>query len=100
MFITSQAKDTDFQTAMAKALDRAHYRQTGRSLLTGLRAFMHSGRPNFSVILSGLRDAHPRSDIVLYTCGPPNLVESLEAAKADANQDPTLPPISHIYSVF
>lgn len=85
LFCTAPPGQTDFPTAVATALDEEHHARTGVSLLTGLRAARHTGRPDFLALLSQLREQHPTGRLQVYSCGPSALAEDLDAARATVN---------------
>jgi hypothetical protein len=100
IFNTSQKDEHDFQTAITAALDKDHYAKTGVSLLTGLRAFPHLGRPRFKTIFESVHRLHPKDKITVYSCAPSAMVESVEEAKSDVNATLGRDVLTHNFSVY
>jgi dual oxidase len=87
IFITQFYRKFDLRTTMLYVCERHFERVAGRSLFTGLRSVTHFGRPPFEKFLNRLKSHHntvPR--IGVFSCGPPPMTKSVEAACSKLNE--------------
>lgn len=59
-----------------------YHQETGRDLLTGLRAQTQLDRPNWHTVLGAIREAHPEEKVDVFFCGPQTLSHKLARESA------------------
>ena len=72
IFITQFYNKFDLRTTMLYLSERHFQISGGKSLLTGLQATTHFGRPNFDNLLYTIEDANRQvGKFGVFSCGPP-----------------------------
>ncbi|XP_071091375.1 dual oxidase 2-like [Haliotis cracherodii] len=81
IFVTQFQQKFDLRTTMLYICERHFQKVENRSLLTGLRAVTHFGRPEFDEFLNSLHYEHPQVRRVgVFSCGPGPMTNSVQAA--------------------
>ncbi|XP_067665053.1 dual oxidase 1-like [Haliotis asinina] len=81
IFVTQFQQKFDLRTTMLYICERHFQKVENRSLLTGLRATTHFGRPEFDEFLNSLHYEHPQVRRVgVFSCGPGPMTNSVQAA--------------------
>lgn len=87
IFISQIKVNTDFRTAMYAVTETRFYKLLGKSLLTGLKAESHFGRPNwlafFEQILTSKPGAvgHAGEDVTVFSCCSPPIRKAIDQAR-------------------
>ncbi|XP_062502786.1 dual oxidase-like isoform X1 [Corticium candelabrum] len=100
IFITQAYHKFDLRTTMLYICERHFERISGRSLFTGLQSITHFGRPPFDIFLAKVKGRH--SDVQrigVFSCGPPPMTKSVEAACSKENEY-ECPILLHHYENF
>lgn len=111
IFITRLKIDSDFRTAMYGVTEKRFYKLLGKSLLTGLQAETHFGRPDWADFFEHVLTAdpktghagHPGEDVTIFSCCSPAIRKGLDVGrKAYISRASTLSArsLSHITSNF
>ncbi|PSN41143.1 hypothetical protein C0J52_05201 [Blattella germanica] len=68
--------------------ERHFQRVCDRSLLTGLKAVTHFGRPNFTQFFKSIQALHPKvRKVGVFSCGPPPLTQIVDKACVGLNKE-------------
>ncbi|XP_065176843.1 dual oxidase 1-like [Sycon ciliatum] len=100
IFITQFYQKFDIRTIMLYICERHFQKISKQSLFTGLKSTVHFGRPQFDKMFDSLQDIHDDvAQIGTFSCGPPPMTRSVEAACVAANQNEG-PVFFHHYENF
>ncbi|XP_045615867.2 dual oxidase 2 [Procambarus clarkii] len=100
VFITQFKSKFDLRTIMLYLAERHFQRVSGTSLFTGLRAITHFSRPNFTSIFKSIKSKYNDASVVgVFTCGSPNLSQSVEHGCQEINKEEG-PVFRHYYENF
>ncbi|CAE1319995.1 DUOX [Acanthosepion pharaonis] len=88
IFITKFFQHYDLRTAMLYICEEYFQKHFGgRSVFTGLKAKTHFGRPQLGVMMKSIHQENPYVRTVgVFSCGPPGMTKSVEAACNDASK--------------
>ncbi|KAK3086551.1 hypothetical protein FSP39_020108 [Pinctada imbricata] len=101
IFITQFRHKFDLRTTMLYICERHFQRLAGKSLMTGLKAVTHFGRPNFLTFFKSLHYEHPGvKKIGVFSSGPLPLRRSVDQACNGANILPEFPLYRHQAETF
>ncbi|KAK3606271.1 hypothetical protein CHS0354_037947 [Potamilus streckersoni] len=101
IFITQFQQKYDLRTTMLYICERHFQKIAGRSLFTGLKATTHFGRPEFVDFLQSLHYEHPDvKQIGVFSCGPPPMTLTVEAACSEVKQYEGFPSYQHHFENF
>nr|CAD7401821.1 unnamed protein product [Timema poppensis] len=86
IFISQFYQKFDLRTILLRVCDR--------SLLTGLRAVTHFGRPNFLQFFKSLQAVNPRvRKVGVFSCGPPPMTQMVDKTCVNLNKETVKGPI-------
>ncbi|GLV42469.1 Dual oxidase [Carabus blaptoides fortunei] len=89
LFVTQFYTKFDLRTTLLYICERHFQRVSGKSLITGLKAVTHFGRPQFKEFFRSLQSLHADvSNIGVFSCGPPPMTTSVERACIQINKVP------------
>ena len=81
IYITQFYDKFDLRTTMLYLSERHFQKSDGRSLLTGLKATTHFGRPNFQALLNTIQTANREFyTFGVFSSGPPGITKNVEVA--------------------
>lgn len=88
IFITKFFQHYDLRTAMLYICEEYFQKHSGgRSVFTGLKAKTHFGRPQLGAMMKSIHQENPHVRTVgVFSCGPPGMTKSVEAACNDASK--------------
>lgn len=94
IFITQFYQKFDLRTILLYICERHFQRVCDRSLLTGLKAVTHFGRPNFTQFFKSVQAVHPKvRKIGVFSCGPPLMTQIVDKACLGLNTETFNGPI-------
>jgi len=102
IFITQFYEKFDLRTILLYICERHFQRLCDKSLLTGLKAVTHFGRPNFRQFLKSVHAVHPKvRKVGVFSCGPPSLTKTVDKACLGLNKETISGPvIQHHFKNF
>nr|CAD7458660.1 unnamed protein product [Timema tahoe] len=87
-------RDLEIADTKRYICERHFQRVCDRSLLTGLRAVTHFGRPNFLQFFKSLQAVNPRvRKVGVFSCGPPPMTQMVDKTCVNLNKETVKGPI-------
>lgn len=88
IYITQVYDKFDLRTTMLYLSERHFQKSDGRSLLTGLKAITHFGRPNFNNLLNTVQTTHREFyTFGVFSSGPPGITKNVDLACKNLNRN-------------
>nr|AGM32489.1 dual oxidase-like protein [Coptotermes formosanus] len=88
IFITQFYQKFDLRTILLYICERHFQRLCDKSLLTGLKAVTHFGRPNFTQFFKSVQAVHPMvRKVGVFSCGPPPMTKMVDKACLGLNKE-------------
>ncbi|XP_069693033.1 dual oxidase-like [Periplaneta americana] len=102
IFITQFYQKFDLRTILLYICERHFQRLCDRSLLTGLKAVTHFGRPNFTQFFKSVQAVHPKvRKVGVFSCGPPPMTQIVDKACVGLNKETYIgPTFQHHFKNF
>jgi len=86
IFVTELQQKFDLRTIMLYICEKQFHKIHNASLFTGLRSSTHFGRPDFDDLFEQLQSVEPADQVRVFSCGPSNLLASVDDACNHCNQ--------------
>ncbi|XP_068083975.1 dual oxidase 1-like [Anabrus simplex] len=94
LFITQFYEKFDLRTILLYICEHHFQRVSNRSLLTGLKAVTHFGKPQFLHFFTSIQSIYPQvRKVGVFSCGPPSMTRTIQRACMTLNKQTTVGPI-------
>jgi len=89
IYITALRENFDLRTSLMYVCERQFHKINGTSLVTGLQAATHFGRPRFETVFRQILQRHNDERVIaMFTCGSPVVIHGVEEAIAAIRAKP------------